>query len=367
MPDRVRIASVREFGAPLEIVDVPAPEPEPGALLVRMLVSTVCGSDVHAWHGQIDLPVTLPVMLGHEGVGEVVALGAGAHLDSAGSPVRVGTRLVWTPESCGHCRGCTVLRDETSCSNRRYGMFASCADFPYCTGTFGDHAYITPRSGRVAVPDGIADTWASAASCALRTAVRAFERLGTIAIGDDVLVQGAGPVGLFTVALAATRGARRVIVIDGSAPRLDVARRWGATDTIDIAALPDPADRKERVLELTGGNGPAVGFEMSGALGAFPEGVELMGRAGRYVVAGTMGGPAQPVYVPAIAAKNLDILGVVSADAGTMARSFEFMASHRQTFDWDLVIGPRFPLERATQALERMRLQEAGKPVIDPG
>lgn len=358
---------MREFGAPLPIIEVPTPEPEPGALLVRMLVATVCGSDVHAWHGQIDLPVTLPVMLGHEGVGEVIALGAGADRDSAGSPVGIGTRLVWTPEACGHCRGCTVLRDEMSCSDRRYGMFASCAEFPYCTGTFGDHAYIPPRAGRIAVPGGIADTWASAASCALRTAVRAFERLGAIGVGDDVLVQGAGPVGLFTVALAATRGARRVIVIDGSPARLDVARRWGATDTIDISAVPDPMERRRAVLEMTRGWGPAVGFEMSGAPGAFPEGLELMGRAGRYVVAGTMGGPPQSVNVAAIAAKNLEITGVVSADAGTVARSFDFMASHRDSFDWDLVIGERFPLEQTTQALERMQLREAGKPVIVPG
>lgn len=366
LPDSVRIASVRSFGAPLSIVEVPLPEPEPGAAVVRILASTICGSDVHAWHGQVDLPVTLPVMLGHEGVGEVVALGPGADVDSVGSAVRLGTRLVWTPESCGHCHGCTVLRDETCCSNRRYGMFASCATFPFCTGTFGEYAYIPPRAGRVVVPSGIEDTWAAAASCALRTSVRAFERLGGFDVAETVLVQGAGPVGLFAVAMASALGARRVIVIDGSAERLAVAREWGASATIDIAELPDPATRRQAVLELSEGWGPSVGFEMSGAPGAFPEGLELMGRGGRYVVVGTMGGPPQAVNVPAIAGKNLDVLGVVSADAGTLAKSLRFMAERREQFDWNRVIGARFPLDQATEALERMLRQEAGKPVILP-
>ena len=361
-----RIAAVREFGRPLEVVEVPLPRPEPGAVVVRMRVATVCGSDVHAWRGGVDLPVTLPVMLGHEGVGEVVALGAGAGTDSLGRELRIGSRLVWTPASCGRCRGCTVLRDETSCSNRRYGMFATCAEFPYCTGTFGDHAYIPPRAGRVVVPDEVTDAWASAASCALRTAVRAFERLGGLGVDDSVLVQGAGPVGLFTVALAATHGAGRIIVIDGSSARLEAARRWGATHAIDITEAGDAAERRAAVLELTDGWGPAVGFEMSGAPGAFAQGLDLMGRGGRYVVAGTMGGPPQMVNVPAIAGKNLDVLGLVSADAGTVARSLRFLADHRETFDWNLVIGPSFPLTEVTQALERMELREAGKPVIVP-
>ena len=366
LPDSVRIASVRSFGAPLEIVEVPMPEPEAGAVVVRVLASTICGSDVHAWHGQIDLPVTLPVMLGHEGVGEVVAVGSGAGRDSVGEEVRLGTRLVWTPESCGHCHGCTVLRDETNCSNRRYGMFASCAEFPYCTGTFGDYAYIPPRAGRVAVPDVVEDAWAAAASCALRTAVRAFERLGGLGVSETVLVQGAGPVGLFAVAMASALGARRLIVIDGSPERLQVAREWGATDTIEIGQVPDPAARKQAVLELSDGWGPSVGFEMSGAPGAFPEGLELMGRGGRYLVVGTMGGPPQAVNVPAIAGKNLDVLGVVSADAGTLAKSLDFMAERRHQFDWNRVIGATFTLDQATEALERMQLQEAGKPVILP-
>lgn len=342
------------------------PEPEPGAIVVRMLASTICGSDVHAWHGAIDLPVTLPVMLGHEGVGEVVALGSGSDRDSIGNEVRLGTRLVWTPESCGRCYGCAVLRDETCCENRRYGMFASCDEFPYCTGTFGEYSYLPPRCGRVAVPEEIEDTWAAAASCALRTAVRTFERLGGFDVAETVLVQGAGPVGLFTIALAETLGARRVIVIDGSAERLAVAREWGATHLINIGEVPDAAARRQAVFERSDGRGASVGFEMSGAPGAFPEGLEMMARGGRYMVVGTMGGPPQSVNVPVIAARNLDVRGVVSADAGTLAKALQFMAEHRRRFDWNRVIGATYSLGQTTEALKRMLLQEAGKPVILP-
>ena len=342
------------------------PTPQPGAVVVRILASTVCGSDVHAWHGQIDLPVTLPVMLGHEGVGEVVAIGSGAERDSVGDEVRLGTRLVWTPASCGHCHGCTVLRDETCCATRSYGMLASCDEFPYCSGTFGEYAYLPPRSGRVTVPERIEDTWAAAASCALRTSVRAFERLGGFDVSETVLVQGAGPVGLFTVAMASALGARRLIVIDGSAERLALAREWGATHTIDMTEVREPDARRGAVAEMCGGWGPSVGFEMSGATGAFPEGLELMGRGGRYVVVGTMGGPPQTVNVPAIAGRNLNVIGVISADAGTLAKSLQFMAERRGQYDWSRVIGAEFGLDQATEALERMRLREAGKPVILP-
>src|SRR5215831_4649299 len=100
-----------------------------------------------------------------------------------------------------------------------------------CTGAFAEYSYVFPGSGLVKVPDAVKDHWASAASCALRSVVHAFERLGPLREPEIVAVQGTGPIGLFSVAMAARSGAAKVIAIGAPADRLEVAKKWGADYT----------------------------------------------------------------------------------------------------------------------------------------
>ncbi|MFC7657333.1 alcohol dehydrogenase catalytic domain-containing protein [Pseudonocardia benzenivorans] len=215
-PGRVAAGSARKRGdrrqssrphrlpGPVHRRDVPRPEPEPGALVVDIEAATVCGSDVHVWAGDLEgrLPISLPLILGHEMAGRVTAIGAGADVDSLGNPVRIGDRVVWAHTPCGRCRQCTLDKEPTLCPQRYIGYMSDCSRPPHFTGTFAEVGYVVPGAGRLVVPDGVESTWAAAGSCAVRTVVRALDVMGRIEFTDTVLVQGAGPVGLFTTALA---------------------------------------------------------------------------------------------------------------------------------------------------------------------
>lgn len=368
LPETARAAVLVKPGEPLEVRELPVPRPEPGAIVVRVLAATVCGTDVHMWEGGLGTArVELPIVAGHEVVGEAVALGDGAELDSLGIPIRPGDRLIWTHESCGHCHSCTILRQEELCTSRRIGMFNPISRFPYMAGAFAEYSYVWPRAGRVRVPDEVTDAWAAAAGCALRTVVNAFQRIGPIDGRHQLVIQGAGPLGLFATALASLRNPGRLIVIGGPKERLEVARRWGADAVVDIGVASTRDARRAEILELTGGRGPDVLLEMSGGRDAFSEGLDMLAAGGRYMVVGTTGGGAQSINAPQIVGKELTILSTNSANADAFALGLQLMARHRDRFDWDAMLGREYPLEGVTEALGRMQRYEEIKSVIRPG
>lgn len=367
LPDTAFAALMPAFGAELEVTEVRVPRPEPGALVVEVEVSSVCGSDVHTWQGAVsNLPVTPPLVLGHEIVGRVAAIGDGAEVDSVGTPLRLGDRVVWEHEACGKCEMCSVERQPTLCPNRRVGMFRTAEEFPYSAGGFAQYSYVWPRSGRVRVPDSVPSNAAAAGSCALRTVVNAFERLGPIDHMSRIVVQGSGPLGLFATAMAARHHPRRLVVVGAPDDRLEVARRWGAHDVVSVGRHPDPAERVAAVEELTGG-GPDVILEMSGAPGAFAEGVLMAARNARYAVVGTLGGGTQEVLVPRIVGRGLRIIGCLGSDIGSYERGLRFLEQASDEIDFGALFSGRVHgLAGATDSLRSLRNMDEIKPVLDP-
>lgn len=359
---------MRTYGESLQHVDYPVPDAEPGALVVAMDVATICASDVHAWRGAYEgvLPTSLPVILGHEGVGRIVDIGDGAGQDSMGSPLDVGDRIVWTPEPCMRCWVCTIDKDPAVCPSKSIGMFTCCDVAPHFHGTFAEYSYVRPRAGRIRVPDDLKSEWASAASCAMRTVVKAVEKAGRIDHTDSVVIQGAGPLGLFATAIMATQQPAQTIVIGAPDNRLAIAERWGATHTISVDEHPTPQSRIAAVRELTGDRGASVVVEAAGVPGVVAEGVEMVARKGRYVLVGSAAGAPQPIAAHRIVTQELTLIGSFSGGADSYFKALEFMRLHRDRFDWDLVLGARYPLERVTQALEAMGAHHDLKPVIVP-
>jgi L-iditol 2-dehydrogenase len=363
-----RAAVLTEYNADFEIREYPVPEPEPGGLVVKIEVSTVCGSDVHAWEGMLEgvLPVQLPLILGHEMVGRVVSIGSGAELDSVGEPLAVGDRVIWAHPPCRHCYECTITREPTLCPNRRIGLLEDCSVAPHFTGTFAEYGYIRAESGRIRVPDPIEDRWASAGSCALRTVVNAVEKAGRFDYLDSVVVQGAGPVGLFATAIFATHSPKHLIVIGDPDDRLELAREWGATHTVSVATHPDAAARREAVLSITGTRGATVMLEASGARGAFAEGVEMLAPQARYVCVGTIGGGTQEVNVPRLTTRQLQLVGSMGAEIDGYWKAMQFLDKHRDRFDWDRMLGNEYPLTGLKDAILASRNMSEIKPVIVP-
>jgi threonine dehydrogenase-like Zn-dependent dehydrogenase len=369
MPEVGRAAVVTAWGEATEVREYELTPPPPGGLLVRVERATVCGSDVHAWEGALaagGFDIELPIILGHETVGRIVAFGEGAHVDAVGTPLREGDRVTWAHEACGHCYECTVLGMGTMCPNRRIGFLMSAEAPPHFHGGFAEFAQVPPGAGRLRIPDDVESEWAAAASCALRTVVDAVERLGRVDYRHTVVIQGAGPVGLFATAMLAVGGPRKLVVVGGPASRLEVARAWGADATIDVSEYSSVEARREAVLSVVGGRGADVICEMSGARGAVGEGLQLAAPAARYLVAGTVAGGTQEVDAHLIVRRNLTVIGSLGAEIDAYYKAMEFLRHERDRFDWDLLIGGSYGLDEVTSALAAMRDYSETKAVIVP-
>jgi threonine dehydrogenase-like Zn-dependent dehydrogenase len=212
------------------------------------------------------------------------------------------------------------------------------------------------------VPDGVA----SAASCALRTVIHAFDRLGRIEPHQRVVIQGAGPLGLFATAVASHAGVGELIVIGAPEPRLALARRWGASATVSIEELPSAEQRLTRVRELTDGRGADVVLELSGAPLAFAEGMDFLRPGGRYAVVGQLGGPLTPVQAALFVRKQATVLGVQSADIGQFWKALEFVRRTADRFDYEAMLTTRYPLDRINEAIQSMRAFREIKPLVLP-
>ena len=358
------------YGEPIEIRELPVPGPdelEPGALLVRVEAASVCGTDVHLWEGLTAAlaPLELPIVLGHEMMGRIVAFGPGTREDTVGQPLREGDRVVWTHLFCGQCYECRIQHTPTVCRRIRQYERINCERFPYLVGGFAQYCYVFPASGRLRVPDEVSDALAAAVSCALRTVVHAFDRAGRLEPHHRVVIQGSGPLGLFATAMATQAGVRDVIVIGAPDGRLELARRWGAREVISVEQLPTAEQRVARVRELTGGGADVV-FELAGAPHVFAEGLEIMRPGGRYVVAGTLGGPPTPVQVGLLVRKQATILGVSRAAVDSYWKGLQFARDNADRYDFEAMLTARYPLGAINEAIAAQRALRDIKPVILP-
>jgi L-iditol 2-dehydrogenase len=225
---------------------------------------------------------------------------------------------------------------------------------------------VFPASGRVRIPDGVPDGVASAASCALRTVIHAFDRIGRIEPHQRLVIQGAGPLGLFATAMARDAGVRDLFVVGAPERRLALAQRWGAQAVVSVDELPTAEARLARVRELTGGTGADVVLELSGAPYAFAEGLDFLRPGGRYAVVGQLGGPLTPVQAALIVRKQATILGVQSADIGQFWKALDFVRRTRDRYDYEAMLTTRYPLGRINEAIQNMRAFREIKPLVLP-
>ncbi len=176
-PTSTRAAVLRGHGAELSVEAAAARRVRPGAAVVRIDCATLCATDAHLWSGAMTFPEMLPIVLGHEMVGTVCAVSPGTR-DALGRDVKVGDRIGWSESVCGHCHGCTVLRNPVACAERGYGFLQRADRFPYATGGLAAHNYVAPGALKLVLPDDLPDTWAASAGCAVKTVLHAFDRAG---------------------------------------------------------------------------------------------------------------------------------------------------------------------------------------------
>ncbi|MGC3966960.1 MAG: alcohol dehydrogenase catalytic domain-containing protein [Pirellulales bacterium] len=259
MTQTARAAVFHEPGRSLELRDMPIPALAAGELLVRVRMATLCGSDLHTHCGSRATPV--PTILGHEIIGDVAAIGDGMpKIDVAGRVISVGDRVTWSIAAhCGTCFYCTHNLPQKCETLFKYGHERLTAERPL-SGGLATHCVLTAATPVLRLPDSLPDSVACLANCATATAAGAL-RVGELAAHDNVLIFGAGMLGLTMAAMARSRGAGQVIVADVSAERLRQAERFGASLAMTFTSA---ADLIANVREQTTDRGADLVLEASG-------------------------------------------------------------------------------------------------------
>ncbi len=343
-----------EWGEPLEGRDLPTPEPEGTEVLVRVTACGVCHSDIHIWDGGFDLGggkrltlaergVTLPFTMGHEVVGEVVALGPEAEGVEVGEP-----RIVFPWIGCGECAVC-AQGDELLClAPRTVGTRRP--------GGYSDHVVVPhPRFliDYAGIPTDLACTYA----CSGVTAFSALKKVDFLAQSDHLVIVGAGGVGLNGVHFAPAVVKAKVILADLDGAKRAAARQAGVAETIDNS---EP-DAVARVLEMTGGGAAAaIDFVGAPATGGFA--FNVLRKGGTQISVGLYG-DAMPLSLALLPLKMATIRG---SYVGSLAEMHEMMELVRGGKVAPIPLELR-PLSEATAALTDLRAGRVmGRVVLKP-
>ncbi len=352
------------YNQPLRMKRFPVPDLKEGEALVKIEAAGVCGSDVHMWEGR-DPRLRLPMIPGHEGVGQIVDV-HGEKKDVYGKPLQRGDKVLWNRGvTCGHCYFCKVKMEPSLCPNRWvYGIHTSCAEPPHLTGNYSEYLPLVREVDLFKIETGLDPQVFVPASCSGATAAHAFD-LSRMESGDSVLVQGVGPLGIFSVAFASSFGASEVIVIGGTEERLKMCQAFGATTALNRHRL-STEERKEAVMEMTHGRGVDVAFEMAGEPDALKECISLVRTGGSCLTAG-FGEPHGKMELDCfhdIGKKNLRLQGVWVSEVRHTHMALQLIMRRPQ--DFKRLITHTFPLDRANEALRAMKSKEAVKAVLIP-
>ncbi|NYG45399.1 threonine dehydrogenase-like Zn-dependent dehydrogenase [Bradyrhizobium sp. IAR9] len=255
------------------------PAPPLNGAIIEILYGGICGTDLHLQKGRLPIP---PVVLGHEGLGRINRLHPSLNTDAKGTQIKSGDIVMWASSiSCGHCEACSIEREPTLCDHRKiYGVNRNTATDEPLSGAWADFICLQSGTTIVKIPEGIDKILAMALACAGPTMVHAFQRR-PVQLGETVIVQGAGPVGLAAAAMAKLAGARQLILVGAPASRLQLASECGIADVcVDIFGRPIDAALSEIMSYTPNFKGADLVIECTGAPDAVSQGVNLARRGG---------------------------------------------------------------------------------------
>ena len=286
----MRALAKTEAGPGLSMVDLPVPDVGINDVLIKVLRTGICGTDLHidAWDDWAAQRIKPPLVIGHEFAGEIAAVGSNVNDFRAGDIVSGEGHLV-----CGRCRNCMAGRRHLCAHTSGLGVDRQ--------GCFAEYVCL-PMANVWRHADGIAldvaaifDPFGNAVHCVTQFPV----------LGEDVLITGAGPIGLMAAAVARHAGARFIVITDVNPHRLEIARRLGATVALDVRS--GTLTEVQRQLGMT--EGFDVGLEMSGHPSALPDMVANMAHGGRIALLG-IGAQAPQVDWHKVVFNMLTIRGI---------------------------------------------------------
>ena len=337
-------------GKAFELRELTVPDVEPDAVLIRVSLANVCGSDLHFWRG--DAPLKLPQdgwIFGHEMTGRVAKLGRNVKTDSLGRPLAEGDRVAYTYfYPCGRCAAC--LNKEPAACLFKIGRPLGPSEFPHFHGAFAEYYYLKPGGALFKVPAELSDALVSPVNCALSQVIFGLHKVG-LRFGDTIVIQGAGGLGIQAAAVAKDMGAAVVIVVDQIAGRLELARQFGADHTINLKEVAERKDRVALVRKWTGGAGADLACDFVGFPQVIPEGIEMLRAGGTYLEIGTISRGAKIEFEPAqLVWGAKKIVGVIMYEASVIPRALDFLVRNQARFPFDRLISHTYPLDKINQA-----------------
>ncbi|MCP5156172.1 MAG: zinc-binding dehydrogenase [Ectothiorhodospiraceae bacterium] len=351
MPKTGRAVVYAEPNAPFEVREYPVRDARAGEVLVRITMSTICRSDIHSYEGH--RPNPCPGILGHEIIGVVEQLGQGVDHDMRGDPLAVGDRVTWTEYFRD---GPSWYRDvhdmpQKAPGLRKYGHDLV-DDDPHFLGGFADYCYILPGTGILKLPDALTDEEATPLNCGVATMISVTEA-AAIAMGETVVVQGLGLLGIYGCAIAKARGAARVIALDAVPARLEVARRFGADLVLDVGRM-DERDLVRTVRAAAPPDGPDVVLEVCGVPSVVRSGIEMLRIGGRYVLAGLVNpGSTFELDGNDLIRKWITLRGIHNYHPRHLIQALDFVMANRDRFPFGEIVDSRFGLDQLGEAFEK--------------
>lgn len=324
------------------VKDAPIPEPGHNDLLIKIRKTAICGTDVHIynWDDWSRKTIPVPMITGHEYVGEVVGMGEEVKGFAIGDRVSGEGHI-----TCGHCRNCRAGRTHLCRNTVGVGVNRQ--------GCFAEYLVI-PAFNAFKIPDNISDELAAIFDPfgnAVHTAL-SFDL-----VGEDVLISGAGPIGIMAAAVCKHVGARNVVITDINEYRLGLARQMGVTRAVNVAQ----ENLRDVMAELGMTEGFDVGLEMSGAPPAFRTLLEVMNHGGRIALLGIPPGE-MAIDWNLVIFKGLFIKGIYGRE---MFETWYKMAALIQSgLDLTPIITHRYHIDEFQQGFDEMRSGRSGKVVL---
>ncbi len=330
-------------GKGLELVTRPVPHPGAGEVLIKIHKTAICGTDVHIynWDPWSQKNIVPPIIIGHEYVGEIAQLGQGVTAYHVGQKVSGEGHIV-----CGHCRNCRAGNGQWCRLAKGVGVNRD--------GAFAEYLCI-PATNVIPISDDIPEDIVSffdAFGNATHTALM-FDT-----VGEDVLITGAGPIGMMAAAIVRHCGARKIFITDVNEYRLDLAKRMGATHPVNVAK-----EKLEDVMAQAGiVEGFDVGLEMSGNGAALNQLIKSMRNGGKVALLG-IAGPGTVIDWNDVIFKGLTLQGIYGRK---MFETWYKMGAMIQAgLDLTPMVTHRFNYRDFEKGFAAMNSGESGKVVLD--
>ncbi len=363
IPKQGRLAIYDAPNAPFRLEPYALAAPAAGEVLVKIRMSTICRSDIHSYQGH--RPNPCPGVLGHEIIGDIVALGKGVTQDMRGDALAPGDRVTWSEYFIPGSNYYTEVLDlpQKSRGVDKYGHMAV-TTAPHHHGGFGEYCYILPHSWILRLPDVLTDEEATPINCGVATMIAVTEA-ANLRIGQTVVVQGLGLLGLYGAAIAKARGARVVIGLDTVAARRELAYKFG----VDLALDPtmDRAALLHEVRALCRPEGPDAVIEVCGAPEVIPLGIEMLRTGGTYVLGGVVN-PQAMVTLDAnlLLKKLLTLRGVHNYHPRNLIEALDFVVANRMRFPFHDLVDGKYSLDNVGTAMADAAARRVLRAAITP-